>query len=94
MHYLESALRVLVTGLIFGAGLPATFAVGVKVYSAGVGGIDTNGAIRAPNPVWKAAGVALFGFVAVVILVAILWITRNSINHHLGIDLFPFLHKK
>ena len=29
MHYLESILRVLLVGLVLGAGLPAVFAVGL-----------------------------------------------------------------
>ena len=27
-------------------------------------------------------------------LVAILWITRATIIHHFGVDLFPFIHTK
>ena len=38
MQYLESILRVLVIGLILGAGLPAVFAVGLMSYSAGQAG--------------------------------------------------------
>ena len=94
MHYLEASLRVLIMGLILGAGLPATFAVGVRAYTAGAGGVDGNGAVREPNPLLKALGAALFVVVTVVIMVAILWITRNTIRHHFGIDLFPFVAKK
>lgn len=84
MHYLESSLRVLMVGLVLGAGLPALFAIGVRTYSAGVSG----------SAVLKPVGLALIGFVAVVIAVAILWITRNTIHHHFGVDLFPFIKKK
>lgn len=94
MHYLEASLRVLVFGLILGGGLPATFAVGVRAFSAGAGGVDADGTVRAPNPALKAVGAALFLFVAVVIVVAILWITRNTIRVHFGVDLFPFATKK
>lgn len=94
MHYLEASLRVLIMGLILGGGLPATFALGVKAYSAGNGGVDVDGTVRAPNPALRAVGLALFFFVAVVILVAILWITRNTIRVHFGVDLFPFATKK
>lgn len=94
MHNLEASLRVLIIGLIFGAGLPATFAVGVRAYSAGAGGADLDGTVREPNPLLRAIGAALFLVVAVVIMVAILWITRNTIRHHFHIDLFPFITKK
>lgn len=94
MHYLEASFRVLIVGLILGGGLPATFALGVRSYSAGTGGVNADGTARAANPALKAVGVALFGFVALVILVAILWITRNTIRVHFGVDLFPFIAKK
>ena len=38
MTYLESILKVLVIGLILGAGLPAVFAFGLVAYSSGAGG--------------------------------------------------------
>lgn len=94
MHYLESILRVLIVGLVLGAGLPAVFAVGLTAYSAGAGGADADGTVHAPNPVLKLIGLVLFTFVAAVIVLAILWITRNTINHRFGVDLFPFLAKK
>lgn len=94
MHYLESILRVLLVGLVLGAGLPAVFAVGLTAYSAGAGGADADGTAHAPNPALKFIGLVLFTFVGAVIVLAILWITRNTINHHFGIDLFPFLAKK
>lgn len=94
MHHLEASLRVLIVGLILGGGLPATFALGVRAYTAGAGGVGDDGAMRAPNPALKAAGVALFALVALVIAVAILWITRNTIRVHFGVDLFPFATKK
>lgn len=90
MNYLEASLKVLVVGLLLGAGLPATFALGVRSYSAGSG----NGTAAAPNPLLRAIGVLLFLIVAVVVVVAILWITRNTIQHHFGVNLFPFIQKK
>ena len=89
MHYLEASLRVLLVGLVLGAGLPALFAIGVRTYSGG-----GDGAVGGPNPVVKGLGLLLIAFVAVVIVVAILWITRNTIHHHFGVDLFPFIKKK
>lgn len=94
MQYLEASLKVLIIGLILGAGLPATFAIGVKAYTAGAGGVNGDGTAQSPNPLLKAIGAALFLLVAVVVMVAILWITRNTIRHHFDIDLFPFIAKK
>lgn len=94
MHYLEASFKVLIIGLILGGGLPATFAVGVRAYAAGSGGVGPDGAVRTPNPVLRAIGVALFALVALVVVIAILWITRNTIRVHFGVDLFPFVTKK
>ncbi len=94
MTYFESILKVLVVGLILGAGLPAVFAAGLVAYSNGAGGQNADGTTVAPNPMVKFLGIALFVFVGWVILTAVLWITRGTIIHHTGIDLFPFMPKK
>lgn len=94
MTYAECILKVLVVGLILGAGLPAVFAAGLVSYSNGAGGETTDGAVRAPNPVRKYLGIVLFVFVGWVIVTAIFWITRSTIIHHFGVDLFPFMPKK
>ncbi|AKS30545.1 hypothetical protein [Mycolicibacterium goodii] len=92
MIYLESIFKVLVVGLILGAGLPALFATGLLAFAGPEA--DTDGTAAARNPVLKFLGLALFVFVGAVIVVAILWITRGTIIHHTGVDLFPFLPKK
>ena len=94
MHYLEASFRVLVIGLILGAGLPALFATGLLAYSYGAGGEEADHIIHKPNPALKFLGVLLFLIVGLVILTAIAWITRTTINHHFGIDLFPMFPKK
>ena len=94
MTYLEAILKVLVVGLILGAGLPAVFAAGLVAYSNGGGGVDADGTTHAPNAALRFLGLALFALVGLVILVAIAWITRTTIIHHTGVDLFPFLPTK
>ena len=94
MQYLESIFRVLVVGLLLGAGLPAVFAIGLRLYSAGAGGVDEDGVVHPPRPILKPLGGLLFVFVTAVILLAILWITRTTIIHHFGVDLFPYLPRK
>ena len=93
MHYVESLLKVLVVGLVLGAGLPAVFALGLRAYSSGAGGTNDDGTTTAPNPAVKYLGIALFLFVAWVIITAVFWITRTTIIHHFGVDLFPFMPK-
>lgn len=95
MTYLESILKVLGIGLLLGAGLPAVFAVGLVAFSRGDGSDGSEGtAAVAVNPLLKFLGVALFVFVGAVVLTAVLWITRATIIHHTGVDLFPFLPGK
>ena len=85
---------MLAIGLLLGAGLPAVFAAGLVAYSNGAGGQRADGTAVAPNPAVKFLGIGLFVFVGWVILTAVLWITRTTIIHHTGIDLFPFMPKK
>ena len=93
MNYVEAILKVLVVGLVLGAGRPAVFAGGLVAYSNGAGGEHSDGTVAAPNPILKFLGLALFVLVGAVVLLAILWITRSTIIHHTGVDLFPFLKK-
>ena len=82
-----AALRVLALGLVFGAGLPALFAVGMRLQSAGTGEMDgeRSGSRR---PALLLSGYAIFAIVVLVALAAVLWITRLSIYHYFGISLF------
>ncbi|MCV7217522.1 hypothetical protein H7J51_19790 [Mycobacterium crocinum] len=93
MTYFESIFKVLVVGLILGAGLPALFASGMLAYSFGAGGEEADHAVHKPNPALKFVGIVLFLFVALVIVTAVAWITRSTIIHHFGVDLFPMLKK-
>ena len=93
MTYLESVLKVLVIGLVLGAGLPAIFATGMVAYSNGAGGQHSDGTVTAGNPALKYLGILLFALVGLVVLVALLWITRTTIIHHFGFDPFPGVKK-
>ena len=94
MTYMDSILKVLMVGLLLGAGLPAVFAGGLVAYSRGAGGDGIGGAAYAPNPALRILGLLLFAVVTAVIVVAILWITKATIIHHFGVNLFPFIHGK
>jgi hypothetical protein len=94
MRYLESILTVLVVGLILGAGLPALFATGMLAYSHGAGGEGADHLMHKPNPALKYLGILLFVVVAFVILTGVAWITKSTIMHHFGVDLFPMVSKK
>jgi NO-binding membrane sensor protein with MHYT domain len=53
MTYVEAILKVLVVGLLLGAGLPALFATGMVAFSNGAGGEHSDGTVTAPNPILK-----------------------------------------
>lgn len=94
MNYVEAILKVLVVGLVLGAGLPAVFAAGLVAFSSGSGGTHEDGTVQAPNPALKALGLVLFASVAVVVVIAILWITKATIIHHFGFNPVPFIPGK
>lgn len=94
MHYLEATFKVLLVGLVLGAGLPAVFATGLLAYSSGVGGEDVDSVLHKPNPPLKYVGIVLFAFVGFVIVAAVAWIARATVLHHFGVDLFPMFPKK
>jgi hypothetical protein len=93
MNYVEAIGKVLIVGLILGAGLPAIFAAGMVAYSAGAGGEHPDGTASAPNAGLKYLGILIFVVVGWVIVTAIAWITRATIIHHFGFDPFPMLKK-
>lgn len=94
MHYLEATFKVLLIGLILGAGLPALFAAGLLAYSFGAGGEEADHVLHRPNPPLKYLGVLLFLVVGFVIITAVAWITRNTVIHHFDVDLFPMFPKR
>lgn len=84
---IQSAFQVLLAGLAFGAGLPAVFALGIKLWSVGAAEPDANGVARRNPAALVAAGLCFLVVLAAVIL-GVLWITRSSLNHYLGISVF------
>lgn len=93
MDIVESIGKVLIIGLLFGAGLPALFAFGLRAHAAGGEQIDDNGTVTPGNPAAKALAYLLYGIVVVAILLGLLWITRHTILFHTGIKIFPFGYK-
>ncbi|MDQ0648673.1 hypothetical protein QFZ53_002869 [Microbacterium natoriense] len=79
-----AAGRVLLVGAVFGAGLPALFALGLRLHAAGAGDLD--GVER--RPAFTVLGYVLFAIVVAAVVTGVLWITRSSLHHYLGISLF------
>lgn len=84
-----SLLRVLFAGLVFGAGLPAMFALGVLLLTKGTDEVRTDGTIsHSGNKVALASAWIAFAVVLASVLLGILWITQKSLQHYFGFSVF------
>ena len=92
MDIVEAIGKVLIIGLLFGAGLPALFAVGLRCHEQG-GDEVVDGSLVKGRPAMRVLSYAIFAVVVLVILTALLWITRQTLYFHTGIKLFPFGYK-
>ena len=88
-----AALKILVFGLVMGAGLPALFAIAVRMNAAGAGVSDGGGAVAKKNPTLAALSWVIFGLVLVVVLIGVLFIARDFIGHQTGLYLLGAKHK-
>ncbi|WP_035803040.1 hypothetical protein [Kitasatospora mediocidica] len=79
---LNALWKIVVVGLLAGAGLPALFAVGLRLLSppAPAGGVAT-GEVAADRPSAGPVGYALAGLCFAVVLAAIGWGISVIVNH-------------
>lgn len=87
IEIITGTLKVLGVGLLLGAGLPLLFSLGIKLQDRGEGGEERDGTVIAANPAARVGAWAIFAVVALVILYGLLFITKGSIDHYLGIQL-------
>ncbi|MBP8919048.1 MAG: hypothetical protein R2719_06010 [Micropruina sp.] len=88
---LDGAWRVLVAGLVLGAGLPILFALGVKSLAWANG--DLSGTPR--NPAGRLVAAGLFAVVVIAILLGIGYIVAHGFGYVIGWDgLLPTMTKK
>jgi hypothetical protein len=67
--FVQAAWKVLVAGLVLGAGVPAVFALGVRFSASGVGAVETP--VRRGRAGYQALGIACFVVVALAVAVGI-----------------------
>ena len=79
-----AAIKILVFGLVVGAGLPALFAVGVRINAEGAGVARHGDAVAQRNPLVLAVSWLIFAVVLVAVTVGVLFIARDFIGHHAG----------
>lgn len=79
-------LRVAALALVFGAGIPMLFALGMRAH-AGAAIRDESGTVvddAEATPRMKALGWAVYAVLAVIILLAIMWVAKDSIGYYTG----------
>jgi hypothetical protein len=85
--------KIVLFGLLVGAGLPALFAVGVRLNAEGAGAAAHGGTVTQKNPVLVALSWALFALVLVAVVVGVLFVARDFIGHHTGLYILGAKHK-
>lgn len=87
----QASLKILVFAMLAGAALPGLFALGLRVHAVGTGQVSTDGSTPHKNPALLAVAWAIYALVVLVIVFALLYISRDFIAHHTG---YPFLGAK
>lgn len=91
---LEGAWKVLVAGLVLGAGLPVVFAFGIRSLAWGAGG-DAEVDHAAPNPIGKVLAVVCFAVVLAAIALGITIIVATGFGKEVSFEhLYPTLVPK
>jgi hypothetical protein len=89
---LDGAWRVLVAGLVLGAGLPAVFALGVRAMAYGTGGAD---GAAAPRPLGRVLGYTCFALVVLAALMGITFIVASGLGKTLNFEhIYPTIVDK
>lgn len=86
---LDGAWRVLLVGLVLGAGLPTMFAFGVRALAWGTGGeaeIHETGVILKPHLGGRVVAYTMFGLVIVFALLGISYIVAHGLGYALTVD--------
>lgn len=82
----QASLKILIFGLLLGSGLPALFAIAVKVGAAGAGIQGSDGAAVAhKNPALTAISYALYALALVAVAVGVLYVARDALGAWTGV---------
>jgi hypothetical protein len=81
-----ASFKILIFGLILGAGLPALFALGVRMNAEGSAAVATGGgSVAKGNAALTAIGWVIFALVAVAVVLGVLFVARDFIGHHFSL---------
>lgn len=94
MEYLidivNKVIPVLIAGLFFGAGLPALYALGLRML-AGRTEYTADGKLVEIEPLGTAAKIAafcIFAIIVAIVIIGILWVAKDFIDHTFGWNIF------
>ena len=90
---LEGAMRVLVAGLVFGAGLPAVYALGIRALAYGDGG-DAEVSHARPHPVGRLLAYLCFAVVIGGVALGLTVIIASGFAMEVVFTPFPTLVEK
>jgi hypothetical protein len=80
----DALVKVLVFGIVAGAGLPVLFAVGVRSHAVGAGTIEGH-STEDRRPLLTAVSYLCFALVAAAVIVGVLFVARDFIGEHTGL---------
>jgi hypothetical protein len=84
----EASLKILIFGLLLGSGVPALFALAVRIGARGAGIQGADGAAVAhKNPALSVISYAIYAFALVAVLIGVLYIARDAIGAWTGVYL-------
>ncbi len=83
----QASLKILIFGLLLGSGLPALFALGVRVGTVGAGVQEGSGgaAVAHKNPALTAISYALYALALAAVVIGVLYVAREFIGAHTGL---------
>ncbi|CAI38262.1 Uncharacterised protein [Corynebacterium jeikeium] len=87
----EAIIRVAGLALLFGAGIPILFSLGMRCMT-GDPIRDENGVVVGDTEAstqMKVLGWTVYAVLAFMIVLAIVWVAKDSLNHYFGWNLFP-----
>jgi len=89
----EAVIRIIIVSLLVGAGLPALFAIAVRMNAEGSGVAEHGGAVAQKNPVLVALSWLIFALVLAAVIIGVLFIARDFIGHQTGLYILGAKHK-
>ena len=84
--FFAAAWKVLVAGLLLGAGIPALFALGVRFTATGTGGEAMIATSTRPNPAFKALGGLCFAIAALAVVLGITVVVASGFGKMVSFD--------